>query len=439
MSDVLVACLLPVMLVYLGIRFSVFDKDVIHSIWLDLWSLSNLGATTNIDSRNDPFSIQTSLTAYSSYRALSLDELSRMRASYMSIGRTHKRIGYEIGYPKKLDKLAELIQVNAKVTDSIAAVMRRIYNQGTVSSVMLLPELRPTTKKIHIDSQSLSRIRESLKHFVRDWSNAGIVERSVIFEPILSVFSMLSAPARSQHRVLFPGSGLSRLAYEVSQLGYDVTACELSAYMNGAFRFLLDPEMTKTVNQHEIHPYAHWWSHSRNATDLFRGIRFPDAIPHLAADGTAGLHLKEGNFLELDVTNSSANSTSRTTEGYDFVVTLFFIDTSVNIIHTLEHIHRLLKPGGTWVNLGPLLWCSSAQARLELTLEEVFNVMDVVGFSIVGGRNGNDDEEPNCMKRRTISCEYTHDDKAMMRWIYEAEFWVARKAISRNHAGILST
>ncbi|KAJ3730354.1 N2227-domain-containing protein [Lentinula raphanica] len=430
MSDVLVACLLPAMLLYLGVRLSVIDRDMFRSIWLNSISLFNVTHRTKIPSfasSHGPFSVQTSSTAYSNYSALSLNELSRMRASYMSVGRTHKRIGYEIGYPKKLDKLSELIHLNSKITDGIASVMTRTYSQELSSSSIRWSEIRHTAIDNHVDPASLSRIRELLKHFVRDWSDAGLSERSIIFEPILSVLSTLSTTVRSQKRVLVPGSGLNRLAYDISQLGYDVTACELSAYMNGAFRFLLDPEITKTVNQHEVFPYAHWWSHSRNTTDLFRGIRFPDVIPQLADDDTTGLHLMEGDFLTLDAKTPVASSAVRNTEGYDFVVTLFFIDTSVNIIQTLEQIHRLLKPGGTWVNLGPLLWCSSAQARLELTLEEVLDVVEAVGFSIVGKRDGSDNSEPECLKRRTIPCEYTHDDRAMMRWIYEAEFWVARK------------
>ena len=37
---------------------------------------------------------------------------------------------------------------------------------------------------------------------------------------------------------------------------------------------------------------------------------------------------------------------------FDAVITLFFIDISENIIGFLSNIHRLLKPGGVWINLG---------------------------------------------------------------------------------------
>jgi hypothetical protein len=116
-------------------------------------------------------------------------------------------------------------------------------------------------------------------------------------------------------------------------------------------------------------------------------------------------------------------------QGYDFVVTLFFIDTSLNIIATLQKIHALLAPGGTWINLGPLLWTGGAEAVMELSLEEVFALAEEVGFTILGTEKENNGYPvPEKMRPRTVECEYTADRSAMMRWLYQAEFWVAMKA-----------
>lgn len=41
---------------------------------------------------------------------------------------------------------------------------------------------------------------------------------------------------------------------------------------------------------------------------------------------------------------------------FDCVVTCFFIDTAHNIIEYLEIMNHCLKPGGHWVNMGPLLY-----------------------------------------------------------------------------------
>lgn len=185
--------------------------------------------------------------------------------------------------------------------------------------------------------------------------------------------------------------------------------------MTLAFRFLLSQSSTTSPNQHSIHPYAHWFSHQCKNDALFRAIRFPDVLPR----SSKSLHLAEQDFLSLPI--PPADSTHGL-PGYDFIVTLFFIDTSVNVFATLRHIYALLKPGGTWINLGPLLWLGGAQARVELSLEEVLHAAEEIGFNIEGDGAG------GARQRKTVECEYTGDQEAMMRWIYKSEFWVATKS-----------
>lgn len=180
--------------------------------------------------------------------------------------------------------------------------------------------------------------------------------------------------------------------------------------MTFALRFLLSPTTTTTPNEHVLRPYAHWFSHQRTTDSVFRSVFFPDVVPRLSHN----FHLAEQDFLSLTPPSTPP------LRGYHYIVTLFFIDTSLNAIETIEHIYALLRPGGMWINLGPLLWSGGAQAKVELSLEEVINLAQSVGFiidgqDVEGTRGGN-----------TVHCEYTADKKAMMKWIY-SEFWVARK------------
>ena len=57
--------------------------------------------------------------------------------------------------------------------------------------------------------------------------------------------------------------------------------------------------------------------------------------------------------------------------GYDSVVTCFFIDTAPVSIDYLETIHHALRPGGVWVNFGPLLyhWRSDSEGNQVRTNE----------------------------------------------------------------------
>ncbi|KAH9834161.1 N2227-like protein-domain-containing protein [Rhodofomes roseus] len=396
-SDTLLACLIPALLFIFSLYFS------------GLPSLSGLrqNVAEIIAGRRRTtfghFSVERAALSYQQYAKLSRGELATMQASYGKLGRAHKRVGYDMDYPAKLNRLQEAIALNAKVTEGIVQLGKEEFpdrlSRGDWQSA-----------GVHGD---VHRVRESLKHFVRDWSEEGRAERANIFGPILDVLQDVKPAARQEMRVLIPGSGLGRLAWEVSQMGYVVTANELSFFMNLAFRFLLSESTTEHVNQHTLQPYASWFSHQRTVDALFRSVQFPDTVPRRSTN----LELAECDFLGLE--RPPALRTGGPA-GYDFIVTLFFIDTSLNIVETLEHIHGLLKPGGTWINLGPLLWTGGGQAALELSLEEVLRLAGMIGFEIASDTDG-----PR--RRRTIECEYTADREAMMRWLYQAGFWVATR------------
>ncbi|KAK2463059.1 hypothetical protein APHAL10511_004714 [Amanita phalloides] len=337
-----------------------------------------------------------------------------MRASYASLGRAHKRLGYKIGYPAKLDRLQYTTDLNATVANGIAELTAKEF--GLSSGIC--DDVSPA-------KGDLGRARESIRHYVRDWSTEGAKEREKIFGPIIDLLKTVDPPKRQNTSVLVPGCGLGRLAWEISELGFNTTGNELSYFMILAFRFLVSPATTTTVNEHTIHPYAHWFSHQRSNDALFRPVHFPDVVPRTSEK----FKLVEGDFLKLSLppSVSSVNNAaiwqkqefdkaSSEAVGYDFIVTLFFIDTSLNVLTTMEHIYYLLKPGGAWVNFGPLLWTGGAQTKLELSLEGIFAAAHEIGFI----------DDPS-IETRTIECEYTADILAMMRWIYKAEFWVMRR------------
>ncbi|XP_006455526.1 hypothetical protein AGABI2DRAFT_209970 [Agaricus bisporus var. bisporus H97] len=327
-----------------------------------------------------------------------------MEHSYSSIRRSQKQLGFRIGYPAKLKQFGQTITQNAITTTAIATLAAQEFG---------LEENPSSTDVNHAD---LARVREALKHFVRDWSEEGAGEREKIFQPILRVLEQIPLSAREEARVLVPGSGLGRLAWEISQLGYNTRAVEYSYFMTLAMRFLFSPTSTPNINVHNIQPFAHWFSHQRSNDSLFRSIPFPDVVPRFSSK----LELIEDDFLKTAIPYQSKNPAGHS--GYDFVVTLFFIDTSINVFSTIEKIYSLLRPGGTWINLGPLLWPGGAQAKVELSLEEVMLAVKDIGFVIDQGGSADDSRRP-----RTIECEYAHDQNAMMHWVYHAEFWVATK------------
>ena len=55
------------------------------------------------------------------------------------------------------------------------------------------------------------------------------------------------------------------------------------------------------------------------------------------------------------------------------MVTSFFLDTAHNVLDYIELIHQILKPGGHWINLGPLLY-HFADIPGELSIEPPYEI-----------------------------------------------------------------
>ena len=94
----------------------------------------------------------------------------------------------------------------------------------------------------------IEKLQSTLKQFVRDWSEVGKEERDMSYAPILQELDRLypkigdnndsgldttgkSAPARSKVKVLVPGAGLGRLAFDIANNGFECQGNEFSLYM----------------------------------------------------------------------------------------------------------------------------------------------------------------------------------------------------------------
>ena len=202
-SDLFLACFLPIAVLLIG--FKLFPKTTLSEIY----HILSLRRRHN-PSRNSYFSLERAYQSYSQYARLSGQELSLMRASYHTLHRSNKNLGYAIGYQKKLDQLEYVTALNATITDGIAELAREEF-----------PSL---VYQRHVDmvSADLVRVRESLKHFIRDWSAEGVRERTCVFSPILDVLKEVDPSQRVEMKILVPGCGLGRLAWEIAQLGISI-------------------------------------------------------------------------------------------------------------------------------------------------------------------------------------------------------------------------
>jgi len=97
-------------------------------------------------------------------------------------------------------------------------------------------------------------------------------------------------------------------------------------------------------------------------------------------------------------------------------VTCFFIDTAKNVVNYLRIFHKILAPGGVWINLGPLLWHwenSRTDPSIELDLEQVKALVEEIGFEI--------------RDEKTIDTTYTNNTQSMLAYTYHSAMWTAIK------------
>jgi len=111
---------------------------------------------------------------------------------------------------------------------------------------------------------------------------------------------------------------------------------------------------------------------------------------------------------------------------FDCVATCFFLDTAKNIVSYVETIHKILKPGGLWVNLGPLLyhWTEIAgELSIEVTWEELRHIIVNLGFKIE--------------REEKKECFYDDNKSSMLRSLYNCIFFMATKSEPDDKEAVL--
>ncbi|GAA6018446.1 hypothetical protein JCM10207_000897 [Rhodosporidiobolus poonsookiae] len=339
-------------------------------------------------SLHTPSNLAIAVRSFSSYPSTQHTALERKHLAYARMPRAHRAIGARLGWTDTLERAEDAVEINARLTDQLAALgLAQARSEGV-----------PYGFRSRLWTEN-GRVVETLKHFVRDWSDEGKSERDALFPPILEALKG-EFGEREGKKVLVPGCGLGRLAYEIATLGFSVDANDFSHFMNLGSSLLFSPTHTHTANQHVLAPYVHSFSHHRTSANLLRTVRFPDVVPD--PEAVRRMEFKPGDFTELFDEEGT----------YDAVVTLFFIDTASNLLTYFHTIFRALRPGGLWLNEGPLLYYG--QPAMELPLEEVVRAAEMVGFVV---------EKRQALKE----VRYTADEKGMYTFAYDCEFWVARK------------
>ncbi|CAM9796698.1 unnamed protein product [Chrysoparadoxa australica] len=322
---------------------------------------------------------------YLSYVAPELDRLSRHISKLPQEQQDRLPKGL---LSKKMGSLQQAMQLNQVFLDAVISV------QDQYSPFPLPPEDKDALRRPAVKRHNMNKMRSTLHQVARDWSVEGEQERRQCYTPLLEELERLlpvTDDNRNKLRVLVPGSGLGRLVLEVAQRGYAAQGNEFSYFMLFVSNFILNAMQAQ--EEMAICPYIDNSCNNMKASDMTREVRVPDTLPgdimkaaaaKLPAGETPDFTMTAGEWMEVY---------SDQEDEWDCIVTCFFIDTAPVIMEYIATIKKILKPGGVWINLGPLLyhWVDDAEGAnderftrsVELSWEEMRHVIGTYGFEII--------------------------------------------------------
>tara|TARA_B110001452_G_C15190348_1_gene413332 strand:+ start:154 stop:1341 length:1188 start_codon:yes stop_codon:yes gene_type:complete len=273
-----------------------------------------------------------------------------------------------------------------------------------------------------------ARVRGVLMQLRREWSDDSVVERQQSFEPMLAALdaalgdSLGASAAGGGHkeppRVLVPGAGLGRLVYEASARGYYALGVEPSFFMLLPAHYVMRTLLAERRSV-AIHPFAHELANRRDARDVVRTVALPGASLLSAETLPAPPPMVAAEF-------GAVASEPRHAGRWDALLTCFFVDACPDVTEAIAHARNVLRPGGVWVNRGPLLYhgardCEGAGSGgggfggggPRLSADELLLLVQRSGFELV----------ESDFRR----CAYCSDELSMCRTEYECLWFVVRK------------
>ncbi|KAM3868148.1 carnosine N-methyltransferase [Diretmus argenteus] len=339
------------------------------------------------------------MDAFRYYRIHVQEQVKRAERQFRSLPQRHQML--LPGVLPNLTRIGQCVDHNQEVLQAIVLNCINMFENMEYGEREDPRKVRPSS------TFDMDKLKSTIKQFVRDWSEVGKAERETCYWPLIHEIQRLFPSDQydvSKVSVLVPGAGLGRLAWEISRLGFVCQGNEWSFFMLFSSNFVLN--RCDKVNSLTLYPWIHQFSNNKKSSDQTRPISFPDVDPQ-SLPPTSDLSMVAGDFLEI----------YNEPDSWDCVATCFFIDTAHNVMDYVETIWKILKPGGVWVNLGPLLYHFENMANelsVELSYEDIRAAIIKYGFHIE-------------VERESVQTTYTENDRSMLRYVYDCVFFVARK------------
>lgn len=366
------------------------------------------------------------------------------RQSFYALPEAHWKLlsAPPFSYLETLARADDAIDSNAElgraILDSGLRAFRSIASTAGGSEPTIPHEWQGVAKHSDID-----KARSTIRQFFRDWSAAGQDERDACYGPVMEHMESERGrrPDGGPLKVLVPGAGLGRLVFDLCLRGFVTEGNEISYHQLLASSYILND--CAAAEAHTLYPWVHSFSNHVLRENHLQPYKIPDVHPATVLASTPGagaMSMCAADFLCLYGDDEHK-------ETFDAVASVFFLDTAPNLIRYLEVIWHCLRPGGTLINVGPLLWHfenmppgnhghdddgdgehdprnSSGIAdpgSFELSEDEVVALLEKFGFVIESRQTGH-------------RAPYILDRESMLQTVYHASVWLARKPAATNAA-----
>ncbi|EEP82208.1 conserved hypothetical protein [Uncinocarpus reesii 1704] len=371
-------------------------------------------------------------------RVLHRNITHRRRQSFYSLPSSHweKLAAPPFCMLDTLNKIDDAIDSNADIAEAILA---------TGLAPMRLP-LDPAPHDVRnwrnkATSEDISKANSTIRQFFRDWSAEGQHERDVSYGPVLRALRQRfgERPA-SGTKVLVPGAGLGRLVFDLSVAGYAAEGNEFSYHQLLASSWVLNH--TRKPEEFALYPFALGFSNLKSRSQQLKQVMIPDVHPGSVVKQQSLLPESQRTMGSMSMTAADfliQYTEPESKDAFDAVATVFFIDTAPNLIRYIETIHHCLKPGGLWVNVGPLLWHYEDRHNGNQSKSEGADTDDIEKLGIVepGAVEFTEDEVLQLVRSMGFDiekhdteageCGYIQDTESMLQNTYRPSHWVAVK------------
>ena len=292
-----------------------------------------------------------------------------LEKAYSSLTKNHlEKLNFN--YKDKIEKVKKGIQLNQDFYNKVASLYSPKFDYIKV------------TKEEYEEHRYFEEYL--IRHFfmsclMRDWTMESKPERDNNYGNVLKEvkkyfnYDDKELMKKNNYKVLVPGTGCSRMTFELAKRGFEVEANDFCYIYILCDDYLFN---YSHKNEFQFCPSIHSFSNHYTEESVLKRYAFPDVDirDELAKAEAKPIKFMKGDFLLLY---------KGKTDLYDCIVTLFFIDVSKNIIEYVEIMHDLLKKGGVWVNLGCLdYYHSRNHLSIDLTWDELRLVIQNYGFEI---------------------------------------------------------